>query len=541
MQKYEKYLEDEDIKDWFQRGRFRERTKKNYYLSFQLYCEFTKMTAAELRAEAEDEEDRNIRLARRSVVKKIEDYREWLSDPEKCKRKFAPRSIEDHMSTVMSFYKRLMIVLPEKLPCSSANLPKPLPQNTIDLEIDDIRDMLRCADVLERALILVGCASGLAMSDIINLQVGDFMRGYDPETQITTLQKWDSITQTFSPLIRVKTQVEFFTYLTPEASQAVLDYLSWRNRKPKKGNNPARRRQLQQHHVTREEGYLFILKNIPKEYFDIRKGESVAEWEKRYAEIVASETDEEWQAREDLRKYHEDTFVRMYQRLAEKSDKCNTRGYNPGRSHNMRKFFSNTLKHNTIPGVDNFFIEFLMGHTIPPAQQPYFKGKALLYREKYKNCIPFLTIEKSANVTESPEYKKLQENNKILLLETQRHVVERQELQDLRQKLADAEVRVQDKIKEEVNEAMRIQLPLIKKDLKDMTFDEIILDLEREAERDSEVAEDLRASKIDIKRIAGDVRVKREKRGDKDEKVEDVEARKRKYQEMMDLEGGYQR
>jgi hypothetical protein len=44
----------------------------------------------------------------------------------------------------------------------------------------------------------------------------------------------------------------------------------------------------------------------------------------------------------------------------------------------------------------------------------------------------FLTIEKELDVSESPEYQKIKQDNRILQAETARHVVERSELQDLR-------------------------------------------------------------------------------------------------------------
>ena len=46
--------------------------------------------------------------------------------------------------------------------------------------------------------------------------------------------------------------------------------------------------------------------------------------------------------------------------------------------------------------------------------------------------MPFLIIEKELDVSESPEYQKIKQDNQILQAETARHVVERSELQDLR-------------------------------------------------------------------------------------------------------------
>jgi hypothetical protein len=50
----------------------------------------------------------------------------------------------------------------------------------------------------------------------------------------------------------------------------------------------------------------------------------------------------------------------------------------------------------------------------------------------YMQYMPFLIIEKELDVSESPEYQKIKQDNRILQAETARHVVERSELQDLR-------------------------------------------------------------------------------------------------------------
>jgi hypothetical protein len=46
--------------------------------------------------------------------------------------------------------------------------------------------------------------------------------------------------------------------------------------------------------------------------------------------------------------------------------------------------------------------------------------------------MPYLAIQKEADVSESPEYLRLRQENQILQTETVRHVVERSELQDIR-------------------------------------------------------------------------------------------------------------
>ena len=85
--------------------------------------------------------------------------------------------------------------------------------------------VLKVCDPLERALVLVGVSSGLSSNEIINLKIKDFKYGFDEKTNITTLK-----------LRREKTKVDLITFLSPEASQAVQDYLNYRNKTIKTKN-----------------------------------------------------------------------------------------------------------------------------------------------------------------------------------------------------------------------------------------------------------------------------------------------------------------
>jgi hypothetical protein len=96
----------------------------------------------------------------------------------------------------------------------------------------------------------VGVSSGLSTNEIIQLTVKQFKDGYDPETKITTL-----------PLRRAKVKFDFITFLSPEASQSVWDYLDYRNRKTK-DNREKRISQLEKQKVFSESDFLFCKTNL---------------------------------------------------------------------------------------------------------------------------------------------------------------------------------------------------------------------------------------------------------------------------------------
>jgi hypothetical protein len=93
-----------------------------------------------------------------------------------------------------------------------------LEKNLRILEKEDLQAVLKVADPLEKAIVLTGTSSGLAANELCDLKVGDFKRGFDPNSGIVTLK-----------LRRKKVSFDFMTFLTPEAAQAIEDYLSLRN------------------------------------------------------------------------------------------------------------------------------------------------------------------------------------------------------------------------------------------------------------------------------------------------------------------------
>lgn len=394
MAKYEELRKDPVISQWLDTIRKKPRTVKGYLMGLQKYLEFTGCTPEELLTEAEEEAAKQVVMRKRKLLARLLAFRKYLEED----TDYAPTSKRNYMNAVYSFYRASYVEVPKLMGSQHA---EPTERNTRSLTKDDIRDVLKVADVLEKAIVLVGVSSGLAEADIINLKVSDFKNGYDPEIGITTLK-----------LVRIKTGIRFVTFLTPEATNAVLDYLSFRNRVPKKGMNPVRRNQLEKQRVTRDEGYLFVLRNVSDEYLE-----------------MPYEIDTQWWAREEMRKYDDNAFTKLYSRLSEKAQKCNPDGWNTVRSHNMRKYFNSALIN---AGFDFFFVDHMLGHKADAVDRAYYWHDAEQLKDLYKKCVPYLTIQKPLDVVESPEYQQIKQENQILQAETARHVVERSELQELR-------------------------------------------------------------------------------------------------------------
>jgi integrase len=183
----------------------------------QAYTNFTEMSPLELIDEAEAEIEARIKPRKQKIKTRITGFREYLE-----KKDLAPLSVENRITGVRSFYKANDIIIPELQRRESTarvlEVHKGVPTK------EAIRKVLEIADPLEKAIILTGVSSGLEVNEICDLKISDFRNGYDKETGITTLS-----------LRREKKQVDFITFLTPEASSAITDYLAYRERKPKTG------------------------------------------------------------------------------------------------------------------------------------------------------------------------------------------------------------------------------------------------------------------------------------------------------------------
>ena len=401
VKKIDELMKDEFVIEWLDAltaNDASDKTIRNYLAGLQFYTECLQKTPKELILETEAEFKAGLSPREQTLKKKIIKFLNYLQA-----RKLAPMSIRNHMSGVKSFYKHYEIALPASLPkagCRAETLEdnKPIPTK------DDLRAVLKVCDPLERAILLVGASSGLPCEDIINLKVRNFKDGYESKTEITTM-----------PLRRIKTKVDFITFLTPEASRAVWDYLESRDRTIKTGNEE-RQPVLDKQKVYSNEDYLFIGRHIPDSFLETR------------------DDNERW--------FQDKGLVQLYYKLSEKAKKNTAKGrWNLIRSHIMRSYFDSVLKGN---GCDSFHVEFWLGHKMDNTKSAYFRANPENEKELFKKYIPFLTIQKALDVSESPDFQRIKNENQALVAETVRNAVERQDITELKEQLEGANQRIID-------------------------------------------------------------------------------------------------
>lgn len=375
---------DHVIVEWLQTLNAKPNTEKAYIQGMQDFTNFTGKDPETLLTEAEEDIKTGRLMRQRGIKRDLIGFRKHLQDSGK-----APLTVKGRIVGVKSFFETFDIEIP-KLPRTSK--AKALEKNKEIPSKEDLQEVLKVADPLEKAIVLTGASSGLASNEICNLKVGEFKKGFDPVTGITTLS-----------LRREKVEFDFITFLSPEASQAIWDYLDYRSRTIDT-NQTRKKSRLDKQKVYTDNDHLFICRQIPTEFLDTKD--------------------------DKLRKLDTRALTKVYRRLAEKARKstpCGDWGFI--RSHNIRKYFNSALLN---AGADSFFVEYSMGHTLDDTRAAYFRASPEKLKEIYQNFVPYLTIQKSLDISESPEYQKIKKENRVLQAETATHIVERSELKELR-------------------------------------------------------------------------------------------------------------
>lgn len=377
--------EDPTINEWLTIINTRPNTERNYLLGFQWFTEWTGKEPEVLLLEAEQEIKDGLLMRQRSIKKYLVGFRKHLQDKGK-----APQTIKGYMTGVKSFYTAFDIEIPKSH--SAGNKAQTLKKHKDIPTKEDIQEVLKVCDPLEKAVLLVGVSSGLSAHEIVNLKVRDFKKGYDPKTGITTLD-----------LRRGKVDFDFITFLSPECSKAVQDYLTYRARKSKI-NETRRLNQLEKQRVFSENDHLFIKRYIDPKYLKT--------------------------CDDNLRKLDQDSFMKVYRNMSEKAQKNTPTGdWNLIRSHNMRKYFNSALLN---AGADSFHVEFFMGHTLDDTRAAYYRADVEKLKEIYKKYIPFITIEKALDPEQHPDFIRLRNESETYARAAANAAVERNELIQLR-------------------------------------------------------------------------------------------------------------
>ena len=217
---YERFIEERDIK---------KSTVKGYRTAVKKYTEYYNMTLEELIDEAIQEEDDKIPKRRRTIKQRLLKFRTHLV-----------KETDLEISTIRGIITKLTTIY-NYFEVDVPDLPK-LKDNEPELTYLDlpnkkhIKQAIQISGVRISSLILFMASSGSGRSECANLKVKDFIQaceGYYTEAELMDiLDEMDSSIEPIVPtfnLVRIKTQKSYYTFCTPEATNAIIEWLILKN------------------------------------------------------------------------------------------------------------------------------------------------------------------------------------------------------------------------------------------------------------------------------------------------------------------------
>lgn len=335
----EKFVFDRNLKN---------STKREYEACIDKFTSLFNMGMKDLLAEAEAEEEEGIRWKKRKLKNRLIEYRSFLA------KDYYSSTVLGEISRIQTIYRHFGIEIHDLPKLSIKNLKTSKPVVFMDLpDKKIIKDALKIANPIMRAIILFQVSSGCARNETLSLSIADFMEatseyhnGGSVENVLYTLKDRLDVVPTFR-LKRIKTGKYYYTFCTPEAVNEIISYMIGSNREL----------------------------NPEDKLFDLSK-----EW------MVAQ-------------------FSNLNNKL--KLGKCGT--FNRFRSHMLRKFHASQL-YNAENSLTLDEIDSLQGRSKNTVRTTYFMENPSNLKEKYIAAMDVLMInsEVETYTVKSEAYEELE-------------------------------------------------------------------------------------------------------------------------------------
>ena len=219
---FEEFCEERNIK---------EETIRQYKGTLNKYSQYYDMSIDDLIDEAIDEENEGIDKRRRSIKTRLLQFRTYLVTEANLK----PRTIQKHMSNLYAFYHHFDIELP-KLPKIKFDEEEMVQTTYFDLPTrEQIGMAVELAGIRVGSLILFMASSGTGRTECANMTIGDFINActgfYTAETLPEIIEELANSIEPIVPtfyLWRQKTSKKYYTFCTPETTNAIVEWLQLR-------------------------------------------------------------------------------------------------------------------------------------------------------------------------------------------------------------------------------------------------------------------------------------------------------------------------
>lgn len=145
-------------------------TRRLYKQAVKKYTNFFGMSLDELIEEAEKEEDSGVRWKRRTIKRRIINYRQYLLE------NHCINTVLTLMRPILVIYKYFEIEIHELSKLNRKQAIKPEPIRFKDLpDKEIIREAVNISDPKMKAIILFMCSSGCARRETLNLTIQDYI------------------------------------------------------------------------------------------------------------------------------------------------------------------------------------------------------------------------------------------------------------------------------------------------------------------------------------------------------------------------------
>lgn len=202
-------------------------TKVRYVLSLTTYCMYNNMTLDELIKEADDEERDGVRVKDRKIIERLEGFRPWL-----LKQGLGTLTTQTRFNDAKWFYRQNYIEVPEL--AGTFKYPHEYKLSFEDLPTkEDIKKAIDGTTALSnKALFYFMCSSGSAKMETSTLTVNSFILATKEyhggitniDDVLRILDGRGDVVPIFK-MHREKTDYDYYTCCSPEASQAIINLL----------------------------------------------------------------------------------------------------------------------------------------------------------------------------------------------------------------------------------------------------------------------------------------------------------------------------
>ena len=223
---FKTFIEERNIKN---------ETVKGYKVSIKQYCLFHNKSIEDLIDEAiQEEDDREIKKRDRHIKGRLIEYRTYLIKEKKIKHS----TIQARMKHIQTIYKHFDVYVP---PLPKAQKSKSEETTYFDLpNKKQIKMALDSSGIMLQSLILFMASSGTGRTECANITIKDFINGCQDyitkESLPDIIEELYGCTEPIVPTLyieRIKTKKRYYTFCTPEATNAIIKWLLLRLEKAK--------------------------------------------------------------------------------------------------------------------------------------------------------------------------------------------------------------------------------------------------------------------------------------------------------------------